>query len=190
MKTVSSSLNISLGELLLPDWPFDVHVKICLPETKIIAEGVRNLQLKVLTCKRSISLHMYIVLNIIQKSKHLKLFIKIVHTVYFVHAMTTILVDRCNFFCPSVALIGIDGGNTTKMSRFANYLRNLLPSNDQVVMQMASKAMGRLALTGGTFTADYVEFEVKRALEWLGGDRNEGRRHAAVSIVLSLLCEW
>ena len=80
-----------------------------------------------------------------------------------------------------VALIGIDGGNTTKMSRFANYLRNLLPSNDQVVMQMASKAMGRLAHTGGTFTADYVEFEVKRALEWLGGDRNEGRRHAAVS---------
>lgn len=80
-----------------------------------------------------------------------------------------------------MALIGIDNGNTTKMSRFANYLRNLLPSNDQVVMQMASKAMGRLALTGGTFTADYVEFEVKRALEWLGGDRNEGRRHAAVS---------
>lgn len=85
------------------------------------------------------------------------------------------------FLCFVVALIGIDGGNTTKMSRFANYLRNLLPSNDQVVMQMASKAMGRLALTGGTFTADYVEFEVKRALEWLGGDRNEGRRHAAVS---------
>ena len=52
-------------------------------------------------------------------------------------------------------------------------------------MQMASKAMGRLAHTGGTFTADYVEFEVKRALEWLGGDRNEGRRHAAVSKIIS-----
>ena len=52
-------------------------------------------------------------------------------------------------------------------------------------MQMASKAMGRLAHTGGTFTADYVEFEVKRALEWLGGDRNEGRRHAAVSFFIS-----
>lgn len=52
-------------------------------------------------------------------------------------------------------------------------------------MQMASKAMGRLAHTGGTFTADYVEFEVKRALEWLGGDRNEGRRHAAVSKLIS-----
>lgn len=54
-------------------------------------------------------------------------------------------------------------------------------------MQMASKAMGRLALTGGTFTADYVEFEVKRALEWLCGDRNEGRRHAAVSTATQIL---
>ena len=82
----------------------------------------------------------------------------------------------------TVGLIGIDGVNATKMSRFANYLRNLLPSNDPVVMELASKAIGRLALTGGTFTADYVEFEVKRALEWLGGDRNEGRRHAAVGV--------
>lgn len=56
-----------------------------------------------------------------------------------------------------------------------------MPSNDPVVMEMASKAIGRLAMAGDTFTAEYVEFEVKRALEWLGADRNEGRRHAAVS---------
>ncbi|KXJ19820.1 Serine/threonine-protein kinase mTOR [Exaiptasia diaphana] len=86
-----------------------------------------------------------------------------------------------------VGLLGISGGgNASKMTRFANYLRNLLPSNDTMVMEMASKAMGLLALTGGTFTADYVEFEVKRALEWLGGDRNEGRRHAAVLVLREL----
>jgi len=28
---------------------------------------------------------------------------------------------------------------------------------------------GRLALAGGTLTAEFVEFEVKRALEWLQG---------------------
>lgn len=80
-----------------------------------------------------------------------------------------------------MSLIGVEGGNATRISRFANYLRNLLPSSDPVVMEMASKAMGHLSMAGDTFTAEYVEFEVKRALEWLGADRNEGRRHAAVS---------
>lgn len=84
-------------------------------------------------------------------------------------------------FAP-VSLIGVEGGNATRISRFANYLRNLLPSSDSVVMEMASKAMGHLSMAGDTFTAEYVEFEVKRALEWLGADRNEGRRHAAVSV--------
>lgn len=85
-----------------------------------------------------------------------------------------------HLFVP-VSLIGVEGGNATRISRFANYLRNLLPSSDPVVMEMASKAMGHLSMAGDTFTAEYVEFEVKRALEWLGADRNEGRRHAAVS---------
>lgn len=84
-------------------------------------------------------------------------------------------------FSFAASLIGVEGGNATRIGRFANYLRNLLPSNDPVVMEMASKAIGRLAMAGDTFTAEYVEFEVKRALEWLGADRNEGRRHAAVS---------
>jgi hypothetical protein len=30
---------------------------------------------------------------------------------------------------------------------------------------------GRLALPGGTLTSEFVEFEVKRALEWLQGVR-------------------
>ena len=82
-----------------------------------------------------------------------------------------------------MGLIGVDEGNaTTKMPRFANYLRNLLP-NDPTVMEMAARAMGRLALTGGTFTADYVEFELKQALEWLGSERSEAKRHAAVLVL-------
>lgn len=86
----------------------------------------------------------------------------------------------CVMAFSTVSLIGVEGGNATRISRFANYLRNLLPSSDSVVMEMASKAMGHLSMAGDTFTAEYVEFEVKRALEWLGADRNEGRRHAAV----------
>lgn len=47
-------------------------------------------------------------------------------------------------------------------------------------MELAAKTVGKLALVSGTYAAEYVEFEVKRAFEWLGGDRHEGKRHAAV----------
>lgn len=70
-----------------------------------------------------------------------------------------------------------------------------MPSNDIGVMELAAKTVGKLALVSGTYSAQYVEFEVKRAFEWLGGDRHEGKRHAAVSFyagfypyIISMLC--
>ena len=81
-----------------------------------------------------------------------------------------------------VSLLGVDGGSSSKVNRFANYLRHVLPCGDTIAMEMAAKTVGQLALSGGTFTAEYVEFEVKRSLEALQADRNEGRRHAAVSL--------
>ena len=93
-----------------------------------------------------------------------------------------VCIEKCMFLF-AVSLIGVDVGYTsTRISRFANYLRNLLPSNDVAVMEMAARAVGRLALSSGTYTAEYVEFEVKRSFEWLTGDRQEGKRHAAVSV--------
>jgi len=81
-----------------------------------------------------------------------------------------------------VCLIGADDGNkNNRISRFANYLRNLLPSADPAVMELAAKTVGKLALYSGTYSDQYVEFEVKRAFEWLGGVRNEPKRYAAVS---------
>ncbi|KAK9470032.1 armadillo-type protein [Dipodascopsis tothii] len=74
----------------------------------------------------------------------------------------------------------------TKISRFANYLRNVIPSNDIEAMRSAAKALGRLAIPGGTITVDYVDFEVKRSLEWLQSDRQESRRQAAVLILNEL----
>ena len=62
-----------------------------------------------------------------------------------------------NYF--AVSLIGVDVGNTTtRISRFANYLRNLLPSSDVGVMEMAAKAMGILALSSGTGFKSVVAF--------------------------------
>ncbi|XP_046989267.1 serine/threonine-protein kinase mTOR isoform X1 [Schistocerca americana] len=86
-----------------------------------------------------------------------------------------------------VCLINADVGNmNTRVSRFANYLRNLLPSNDTTVMELAAKTVGKLALVSGTYAAEYVEFEVKRAFEWLSGDRQEGKRLAAVLVLREL----
>ena len=82
---------------------------------------------------------------------------------------------------PAVSLIGLDDGNVTRVSRFANYLRNILPNSDVTVMEMGAKAIGRLALAESALTAEYVEFEVRRALEWLSQERLEQKRHAAVS---------
>ena len=83
-------------------------------------------------------------------------------------------------------LIGLDDGNVTRVSRFANYLRNILPNQDATIMEMGAKAIGRLALAESAITAEYVEFEVKRALEFLAPDKNELKRHAAVLVLREL----
>ncbi|EGC32838.1 protein kinase, atypical group [Dictyostelium purpureum] len=84
-------------------------------------------------------------------------------------------------------LIDVDyDENATKITKLANYLRIGLGFNDFTVMLMASKALGRLARSNGTLTAECVEFEVTRALEWLSGDRIEARRHAAVLVLKEL----
>lgn len=68
-----------------------------------------------------------------------------------------------------------------RVGRFANYLRGILPCTDYLVTEMTAKAIGCLALAEGAYTAEYVEFEVRRALEWLSTDKNENKRLAAVS---------
>ncbi|KAI5638457.1 FAT domain-containing protein [Phthorimaea operculella] len=86
-----------------------------------------------------------------------------------------------------LAIVCLIGGNCdttkTRITRFANYLRNLLPSSDVGVMELAAKTVGRLATVSGVKRAEYVEFEVKRAFEWLSEERNEGRRHSAVLLL-------
>ncbi|XP_064459506.1 serine/threonine-protein kinase mTOR-like [Ornithodoros turicata] len=82
-----------------------------------------------------------------------------------------------------VQLVGVESRGTRGPSRFANYLRILLPSSDTGVMELAAYAMGRLTLASSSFTAEYVNFSVKRAIEWLKEERNEAKRHAAVLVL-------
>ena len=78
-------------------------------------------------------------------------------------------------------LIDFDGDDAgQKISRFASYLRSVMRGNDNAAMMLAARSLGRLAVPGGSLTAELVESEVKSALEWLQSDRQESRRFAAV----------
>lgn len=90
------------------------------------------------------------------------------------------------------ALIEFDSGvgkeNAGKTARFSNYLGSLILSNDLVIMKQAIRTLGKLATLGGNLTGDFVDFEAKRAIEWLQSDskQHENRRHAAILIITSL----
>jgi FKBP12-rapamycin complex-associated protein len=84
-------------------------------------------------------------------------------------------------------LIDFDGDDAgQKTTRFASYLRSVMRGNDNAAMVLAARAMGKLAVPGGSLTAELVESEIKSALEWLQSDRQENRRFAAVLVVREL----
>lgn len=87
----------------------------------------------------------------------------------------------------SVCLIGGDTETTkTRLNRYAQYLRNIFPSNDVSILELAAKTMGRLAVSLGVKRGEYVEVEIKRAYEWLSEERSESKRLSAVLILREL----
>lgn len=76
---------------------------------------------------------------------------------------------------------------STKVTRFANYLRAVLPGTDPLISITASKALGRLALLGGMLTNEFVEFEIKRSLEWLQSEKQDMKRFAAIHVIKELI---
>ncbi|XP_013148241.1 PREDICTED: serine/threonine-protein kinase mTOR-like [Papilio polytes] len=86
-----------------------------------------------------------------------------------------------------VCLIGGDTETTkTRLNRYAQYLRNIFPSNDVSILELAAKTMGRLAVSLGVKRGEYVEVEIKRAYEWLSEERSESKRLSAVLILREL----
>ena len=77
----------------------------------------------------------------------------------------------------------------TKIIRFSNYLRNFFvqPHQSKASLEKAAQTLGHLARAGGAITADFVDFEVKRALEWLSQDYDDHRRRFSACLVLDEL---
>jgi hypothetical protein len=75
--------------------------------------------------------------------------------------------------------------------QFANCVRLLIQQpttqTEPAVLEVASKALGHLARSGGALTVDFVEFNIKQSLEWLHHDKSDKKRLAAV-LVLKGLC--
>jgi len=79
-----------------------------------------------------------------------------------------------------IVLVSIDIGNTNvRQSRFANLLRNMLP-NDIETMELTAYAIGKIAFTSGPRTAEYVDFEMHKAIEWLKNEKNELKKQFSV----------
>ncbi|XP_041982232.1 serine/threonine-protein kinase mTOR-like [Aricia agestis] len=76
--------------------------------------------------------------------------------------------------------------NKTRITRYAQYLRNIFPSNDTNILELASKAMGRIAASYGIKRSEYVENEMTRAYDWLSEDRNESKRLSACYMLKEL----
>lgn len=77
-------------------------------------------------------------------------------------------------FIYSECLISGDIVNTaSRIPRYSNILRNLLPSNDVSVMEIAARTLVKLALLPGSKGAESFDFDLKRAFEWLSEERNE-----------------
>ncbi|XP_078489638.1 serine/threonine-protein kinase mTOR-like [Ciona intestinalis] len=80
-----------------------------------------------------------------------------------------------------VSQIDVDGSDG-QLLKFYNLLRNLLPSPDIGVMEIAAQVMGRMAASSG-YRTEHIEFQVQRSVEWLGTEKNDLRRHAAVLVL-------
>ncbi|EXJ58070.1 FKBP12-rapamycin complex-associated protein [Cladophialophora yegresii CBS 114405] len=74
-----------------------------------------------------------------------------------------------------------------KASKYSNYLRAALKSNDYSVLDAAARALGHLARPGGAYTAELVEAELTSAFEWLQPEtKQESRKLAAVLLIREL----
>lgn len=68
------------------------------------------------------------------------------------------------------------------LAPFANHLRNVnLNMNDLELLDLVACAVGKIALNSGANTQDFVEFEIRRAIEIINSDSSDiSKRHSAI----------
>eukprot|EP00667_Euglena_gracilis_P000062 EG_transcript_62 len=77
--------------------------------------------------------------------------------------------------------------NATQMAIFGSYLRLAIINSDQGSVPAVAAVLGRLVKYGGILTADVVDREAKKALDWLESpDTKEAKKYAAVVVLREL----
>ena len=91
--------------------------------------------------------------------------------------------DKKGLILAIIILVSVDIGNTKmRCSRFAHLLRSMEIA-DVESMEFVAYAIGRIALTFGSFTDSYVMFEVTRALEFISENNNDSKKQLGVSVL-------
>ena len=78
--------------------------------------------------------------------------------------------------------------------RLTNYIRLLIPSDDENVMRLAATTLGKLTGPSGTLSSDFVETQLKLCLEWLAAapeqstfkSKQDGKKMASILVLSSL----
>ena len=106
-----------------------------------------------------------------------------------VHALIQSSVLECQMQGLLAAELLIDmvtaANASTLVQLVANVLRSVLSGPQETLYAPAARALGRLATREGTLVRDCVEFELKRAIEWMS-DKSESRRLCAVLMLREL----
>lgn len=106
-----------------------------------------------------------------------------------INAMVDLITNEDDADCSSQQQLEISTTAEQKsnmVTRYASYLRRLLPSKSLQVMKASTTTFGGLAGLGSSLTGDFVDHEAKRALAWLTSEKLATKRHAAVLILSSL----
>lgn len=87
------------------------------------------------------------------------------------------------------ALLDVESAtHSSRLTRYNNFLWNLLPNSNYGLVRLTARALGKVAQVGGALSSELVEYEAKRCVEWLKNERQKDadKRFAAVCVLKEL----
>jgi hypothetical protein len=63
-----------------------------------------------------------------------------------------------------------------RATRYSNLLRKLNTGPDTIIQEVAARAIGMCAIANQTLKQEYVDCEIRRAIEWIGVEDQRGTK--------------